>query len=228
MCIYSVFPGKCISQTEFTALTSNPQITQLLVDWSAGNAKALDTMMPLVYGELRRMAARHMRQERDGHTLQTTGLVHEAFIRLIDQSGVRWQSRSHFFSIASHLMRRILVDGARARLAAKRGEGRANVSLDELAELPHIDGEGDLLAEQVIGPSWQVSCGEVVGIDAALARLESLDARQSQIVELRFFGGLTIEETANVLEISNATVKRDWSMARAWLARELTDTEGLR
>ncbi len=203
-------------------MTSPPQITQLLVDWSDGNAQALDELMPLVYAELRRMAARHMRQERDGHTLQTTGLVHEAFIRLIDQSGVRWQSRSHFFSMASRQMRRILVDAARARLAIKRGEGRANSSFDEVIDLPLAEGEV-AFADQVRGPGWQASNAEVLEIDSILTRLEQLDARQAQIVELRFFGGLTVDETASILDISNATVKRDWSMAKAWLARELSD-----
>lgn len=204
-------------------LNSDTQITQLLAAWSNGDAKAFDDLMPLVYGELRRMASRHMRKERDGHTLQTTGLVHEAFIRLIDQSGVHWQSRSHFFSIASRMMRRILVDGARAHLAAKRGDGHVPDSFENLTESMHDDGDNAIVVEQVFGPGLQVSYAEVVDIDSVLLRLEQMDARQAQIVELRFFGGLTVEETASVMDISNATVKRDWSMARAWLSRELTD-----
>jgi RNA polymerase sigma factor (TIGR02999 family) len=206
------------------SVASPPPITQLLADWSAGDAQALDALVPLVYGELRRMAARHMHKERDGHTLQTTGLVHEAFIRMIDQSGVHWQSRAHFFSIASRLMRHILVDAARAHLAAKRGAGHTRVSVEEFPDVPCGDDEDNLIVEQVCGPSLQISYAEVVDIDSVLERLEQLDARQAQIVELRFFGGLTVEETASVLDISNATVKRDWSMARAWLSRELTNT----
>jgi RNA polymerase sigma factor (TIGR02999 family) len=203
-------------------MATDSRITQLLADWNAGDAQALDRLAPLLYGELRRMAARHLRQERAGHTLQTTGLVHEAFLRLVDQQDVRWQNRNHFFAIASKLMRRILVDAARARLAAKRGEGRPHVSLDELEAV--LDGEGEAsLFEQAFGPMGRERHADLTSIDAALSRLESLDVRQAQIVELRFFGGLTVEETAQALDISNATVKRDWVMAKAWLARELAD-----
>jgi RNA polymerase sigma factor (TIGR02999 family) len=218
-------------------MSASPQITQLLVEWSEGGTQALDALLPLVYGELRRMASLHMRQERDGHTLQTTGLVHEAFMRLVDQSGVRWQSRNHFFSIASQLMRRILVDAARARLADKRGGTLEKLSLDALSDKvadaspenrsDHLsdhapgDAAADFGADQILSSGWQVSYAQVVDIDGVLGRLEKLDARQARIVELRFFGGLTVEETASVLDISNATVKRDWSMARAWLSREL-------
>jgi RNA polymerase sigma factor (TIGR02999 family) len=206
------------------AVVADKPITQLLVEWGGGDSNALDRLAPLVYGELRRMAARHLRSERSGHTLQTTGLVHEAFLRLIGERGVRWQGRSHFFALASRLMRRILVDVARARLAAKRGAGQAHVSLDELADAAEDEG-ADCFVEQALGPGAQTSHAELIAIDATLTRLEALDARQAKIVELRFFGGLTVEETAQTLDISNATVKRDWVMAKAWLARELADTE---
>jgi RNA polymerase sigma factor (TIGR02999 family) len=206
------------------AVVADKPITQLLAEWGDGDSKALDQLAPLVYGELRRMAARHLRSERAGHTLQTTGLVHEAFLRLIGETGVRWQGRSHFFALASRLMRRILVDVARARLAAKRGSGQAHVSLDELADAVEDEG-ADFFVEQALGAGAQTSHADLMAIDAALTRLEALDARQAQIVELRFFGGLTVEETAHTLDISNATVKRDWVMAKAWLARELAGTE---
>jgi RNA polymerase sigma factor (TIGR02999 family) len=207
-------------------MTENAQITELLTAWSEGNSKALDDLLPLVYGEMRRMAARHMRGERAGHTLQTTGLVHEAFLRLVQQSGVQWQNRTHFFSVASKLMRRILVDQARARLAAKRGDGCAHSSIDEVDYLPNEMGDKDFRDEQIVGPGAQVTHVDLLGIHSALTRLECLDARQAQIVEMRFFGGLTVEETARALSISIATVKRDWSMAKAWLARELVDEAG--
>jgi RNA polymerase sigma factor (TIGR02999 family) len=193
------------------------QITQLLVEWSEGQSRALDQLTPLVYEELRRMAARHLRRESPAQTLQATGLVHEAFIRLVGQKNTRWQSRAHFFSLASQLMRRILVDQARARLAAKRGDGRAQVSLDLLDATLERGGER-LLPEN---PADSTADEHLMNLDSALMRLERLDPRQANIVELRFFGGLTVEETAQSLQISDATVKRDWVMAKAWLAREL-------
>jgi RNA polymerase sigma factor (sigma-70 family) len=202
------------------ALVADKQITQLLVQWGAGDSNALDQLAPLVYAELRRMAARHLRSERCGHTLQTTGLVHEAFVRLIGETSVHWQNRSHFFALASRLMRRVLVDVARARGAAKRGAGQGCLSLDELADAAEDEG-ADFFVEQALAPGMQTSQAELMTIDSALTRLEALDARQAQIVELRFFGGLTVEETAQTLDISNATVKRDWTMAKAWLAREI-------
>jgi RNA polymerase sigma factor (TIGR02999 family) len=196
------------------------QITQLLSEWGGGNASALDRLAPLVYGELRRMAARHLRRERAGHTLQTTGLVHEAFLRLVDQRSARWQNRAHFFSIASRTMRRVLVDQARARHAVKRGEGRTRVDIDDLEAV--LDGQGDLALVSVeLTPAGQERHADLIMIDDALTRLEALDERQARIVEMRFFGGLTIEETSQSLNISPATVKRDWLMAKAWLAREL-------
>jgi RNA polymerase sigma factor (TIGR02999 family) len=198
---------------------TNEHITQLLVEWSEGKTAALDQLAPLVYEELQRMAGRHLRREAGARTLQTTGLVHEAFLRLVDQKNVRWQSRAHFFSLASKFMRRILVDQARARFTAKRGEGRANINLDDLGATLEGGGE-NLLAEQQHADEEKARV-ELMSIDTALARLEALDQRQAQIVELRFFGGLTVEETAQTLEISDATVKRDWIMAKSWLAREL-------
>ncbi|MBX5462656.1 MAG: sigma-70 family RNA polymerase sigma factor [Steroidobacteraceae bacterium] len=198
-------------------------VTQLLAKWRGGNEAALGELTALIYQELRALAQRHLRRERPNHTIQRTALVHEAFVRLINQQSVDWQSRAHFFALASNLMRRILVDHARARLAEKRGGGAAVVSLDEIispldaedagapgsAHVPepqHIDGETD---------------DDVAAIDTALTRLASLDERQARIVEMRYFGGLTIEETAEVLGISDATVKREWTLARAWLRREL-------
>jgi RNA polymerase sigma factor (TIGR02999 family) len=198
------------------------RITELLVAWSEGDSGALEDLTPLIYEQLRRLAARHLRREPTAQTLQTTGLVHEAFLRLVDQRSPRWESRAHFFAIASKLMRRVLVDQARARLAEKRGGGRANLSLDVAATL---DGLGEHLLEAHGDAGEQAARAGLIGIDAALTRLGELDHRQAQIVELRFFGGLTVEETAQVLEISNATVKRDWMMAKAWLARELADVE---
>jgi RNA polymerase sigma factor (TIGR02999 family) len=176
----------------------------MLAEWSnSGDRDALDKLMPIVYEELRRQAARYLRHERDGHTLQTTALVHEAYVRLIDQAGVRWQSRAHFFAIAAELMRRILVDHARKRNAAKRGGDAVRVTLDEAVR---SSGPKDL---------------DLVAVDEALTRLAALDQQQARIVELRFFGGLNVDETAEVLGISERTVKRDWIVAKAWIRREL-------
>ncbi|MBV9780038.1 MAG: sigma-70 family RNA polymerase sigma factor [Acidobacteriaceae bacterium] len=177
-------------------------VTQLLLAWSEGDENALETLAPLVYNELRRLARFYMRRERPGATLQSTALVHEAFLRLIDQH-VQWNSRAHFFGIAAQMMRRILVDHAKAQLTRKRGAGGTRVELDEgLAASPQRD--VDLLA-----------------LDEALQRLSSVDPQRSQIVELRFFGGLSNEESALVLGISPATVQRQWAGARAWLYHEL-------
>lgn len=165
----------------------------------------LDKMMPAIYDELRRQAARYLRQERPGHTLQTTALIHEAYVRLVDQRNVQWQNRAHFFGIAAQMMRRILVDHARTKKRAKRGGSDIKVSLDDAAVA--VKGQ-DL---------------DVVAVDEALSRLAKIDEQQSRVVELRFFSGLTVEETAEVMGISPATVKRDWSMAKAWLHRELSD-----
>jgi RNA polymerase sigma factor (TIGR02999 family) len=184
--------------------TATPNVTQLLIGWSNGDRAALDSLLPLVYEELRQQAARYLRRERVGHTLQTTALIHEAYLRLIDQKNVHWQNRAHFFGIAAQLMRRILVDHARTRTRAKRGGSNLRVSFNE-ANL--------LAASQDL---------DIVALDEALARLAELDEQQSRIVELRFFSGLSVPETAEVLRISPATVKRDWSMAKAWLHRELS------
>lgn len=176
----------------------------MLAEWSeSGNREALDRLMPIVYDELRRQAARYLKHERQGHTLQTTALVHEAYVRLIDQAGVRWQNRAHFFGIAAEMMRRILVDHARRRRAAKRGGDSFKVTLDEAINAsaePNLD---------------------LIAIDEALTKLAALDQQQARVVELRFFGGLNVEETAEVLRISERTVKRDWSVAKAWIRREL-------
>jgi RNA polymerase sigma factor (TIGR02999 family) len=191
-------------------------ITQLLLRWRAGDRTALDSLLPLVYQELRMLALRHLRQERSGHTLQRTALVHEAFFKLVDQRDVDWQSRSQFFGIASQAMRRILVDHARRRSAKKRGARAVHVDIDQLvvAEDSDAGGGGADLATHV----------DFEAIDAALAKLESVDIEQGKLVELRFFGGLSIDETAQVIGVSPATVKREWALARAFLQRELEAT----
>jgi len=181
----------------------DPNITRLLIEWSSGDQDALAHLFPLVYDELRVIAQNHLRRERPAHTLQRTALVHEAFLRLVDQRSVTWQSRAQFFGLASQMMRRILVDHARRRGAAKRGSDGVKVDLDGVAEA--ADTELDF--EE---------------FDQVLQRYEKLDPRSGRLVELRFFGGLSIEEAATVLEISVATAKRDWALARAWLQRELT------
>jgi RNA polymerase sigma factor (TIGR02999 family) len=184
-------------------MTTQHEITRLLADWSNGDRQALEKLTPLVYDELRRLAARHLRQERAGHTLQSTALVHEAYMKLVGQNNVRWQNRAHFFGIAAQMIRRILVDYARARKADKRGSGAEKLSLDEAIALP---GGQDL---------------DLVALDDAHEGLAKIDPRQSRLVELRFFAGLTIEETAEVMQMSLATAKRDWVSAKAWLSREV-------
>jgi RNA polymerase sigma factor (TIGR02999 family) len=179
-------------------------VTSLLVQWSHGDEDALPQLMPLVYAECRRIAARQMRRERDEHTLSPTALVNELYLRLVDQRRTTWKDRAHFFGIAAQLMRRILVDHARARHTGKRGGGRVLVSLDAAADTPAPSVVADLIA-----------------IDEALDRLGSCDPDQQRIVELRFFAGLTVEETAHVLGRSPRTVKREWQLAKAWLFREL-------
>lgn len=183
---------------------TSQNVTQLLIGWSNGDRQALDTLLPVVYEELRKQAARYLRRERPGHTLQTTALIHEAYMKLVDQKNVHWQNRAHFFGIAAQLMRRILVDHARTKKRAKRGGSNIRVSFND-ANVP--------------APSQNF---DIVAVDEALARLSEIDEQQSRIVELRFFSGLTVEETAEVLAISPATVKRDWSMAKAWLHREIS------
>jgi len=184
------------------------QITRLLREWQAGDRDALDRLIPLVYEELHVIAARHISREwRDG-TLQTTGLVNEAYTKLVDQRNVDWQNRGHFFAIAAQVMRRILLDDARRRLREKRGGGAVSVDVDDVA---------------VPAPNAPLDPAEVIAIDRALQDLEALDPEQSKIVELRFFGGLTVEETAAVLGISTATVKREWAVAKGWLYRASTN-----
>lgn len=195
-------------------------VTQLLAQWSRGNERAFAELSGILYEELRQLAQRHLRAERANHTIQKTALVHEAFVRLVAQQSVDWQSRAHFFGLASKLMRRILVDYARARLATKRGGGADVLSLDQMtdAEPAQEASEQTPTALQHLDTHTQE---DVSAIDEALARLEQLDARQAQIVEMRYFGGLTVEQTAQAIGISEATVKREWTLARAWLKREL-------
>ena len=181
------------------------EITRLLLAWGAGDKAALDELMPLVYAELRKLARGYMRNQPADHTLQTTSLVNEAYLRLIDSSRVNWQDRTHFFAISAQLMRRILVDFARARNSQKRGGEAQKVELDEALAVP-LDQKTDLVA-----------------LDEALKSLAELSPRQSQVVELRYFGGLSEEEIAEHLEISVRTVRRDWSIARAWLFRKLSE-----
>jgi RNA polymerase sigma factor (TIGR02999 family) len=182
---------------------SQSEVTQLLVDWSDGNKAALDQLMPLVYGELRRLASHYLSKERQNHTLQSAALVNEAYLRLADYSNLRWRDRAQFFGLAAQLMRRILIDHARKHLYAKRGGGARKVSLGEAAVLS---------AEKA---------SELVALDDALNSLAGVDPRKSQVVELRFFGGLNIDEAAEVLKISPITVQREWRWARAYLHREI-------
>jgi RNA polymerase sigma factor (TIGR02999 family) len=179
-------------------------VTQLLVSWSSGNQAALEELMPLVYSELRRLAAAYLRRERPDHTLQSTALVHEAFLKLVNQREVEWRSRAHFYGIAAQMIRRILVDYARAHHAEKRGSHAVKLALDEALAVPE-NTELDL-----------------VGLNDALEQLGQMDPRQNRIVELRFFAGLSIEETAEVMQLSPATIKREWNSARAWLFREIS------
>ena len=186
-------------------MSASPRdVTQLLLAWRNGDEGARDALMPLVYQELHRLAHQYMRRERPEHTLQTSALVNEAFLRLVDQRNVQWQNRAHFFGIAGQMMRRILVDYARNRMYAKRGGGACQVSLDE---------------ELIISDERSA---EVVALDDALQSLASLDERKSRVVELRFFSGLSIEETAEVLGVSPGTAMRDWTLAKAWLRREMS------
>ena len=184
-------------------MVSPPDVTALLGDWSRGDRTALSQLLPLVYPELRRVAERQLRKERADHTLQPTALVHEVYIRLVDQRRVDWQNRAHFFGVAAQVMRRILVDHARRHGATKRGDGVRCVSIDEAKD---------------IAASTEIP---ILALDQALDRLEKIDAPLARIVELRAFGGLTIEDAAHVLSVSPSTVKRDWRTARAWLRREL-------
>jgi RNA polymerase sigma factor (sigma-70 family) len=199
-------------------------VTRLLLQWSGGNEAALGELTALLYRELRSLAQKHLRRERPNHTIQRTALVHEAFVRLVSQQSVDWRSRAHFFALASTLMRRILVDHARARLSSKRGGGTPVLSLDELTAPPdEADPRGPAEIELISERRDEGDPDEdITAIDEALTRLAVIDNRQVQIVQMRYFGGLTIEETAQALEISDATVKREWALARAWLKRELS------
>ena len=178
-------------------------ITKLLLAWNGGDQAALHRLIPLVHDELRRLAHRYMRGERSGHPLQTTALVNEAYVRLVDSSRVRWQSRAHFFAVSAQLMRRILVDVARTRQKRKRGGGDVQVSFDEALAVAG-------------GPGL-----DVIALDDALRALAAFDERKSKVVELRYFGGLSVDETAEALGVSSVTVMRDWSVAKVWLLREL-------
>ena len=182
----------------------SPDVTTLLLAWNSGDQEALDRLMPLVYSELRRLARRYMRAENPGHTLQATALVNDLYVQLIDQKRVNWQNRAHFFGAAAEIIRRLLVDHARARHRLKRGGGGLKVEWNE-----------------AIKASQPVAM-DLLSLDDALNRLALIDPQQSRIIELRFFGGLSIDETAEALKISPATVKRNWSFARAWLYREMT------
>jgi RNA polymerase sigma-70 factor (ECF subfamily) len=187
------------------SLEKSPEITQMLREWSGGNRESLDALLPYIYAELHRQASRYLRRERADHTLQTTALINEAYLKLIDQRTVNWQNRAHFFGIAAQAMRRILVDYARGKHREKRGGIGDNLPLEAAALMVSEETSIDLVA-----------------LDEALTRLAEIDERQARIVELKYFSGLTIEETAEVLRISHATVKTDWNMAKSWLHRELT------
>ena len=184
-------------------MCSQHQITVLLEQWGEGDPQALEKLTPLVYGELHRLASRYLRRERPDHTLQSTALVNEAYLKLVGQHSMRWQNRAHFFGIAAQLIRRILVDHARSRFAEKRGSSAPKLSLEEVPEAVAVR-ELDLVA-----------------LDDALDDLAKIDPRQSRVVELRFFAGLSVEETAEVMQMSPATVKREWTAAKAWLFRQL-------
>ena len=184
---------------------NSQHITKLLNQWSDGNQKVLDDLLPLVNTELRRQASRYLRRERADHTLQPTALINEAYLKLIDQRDVRWQNRAHFFAIAAQAMRRILVDYARERHREKRGGAAENLPLDEALTIVSREKSVDLVA-----------------LDEALNKLATFDERQAKVVELRYFSGLSIDETAEVLNVSNVTVRRDWNMAKAWLLHEIT------
>ena len=201
------FLPEYVRKESVTAPSAN-EVTQLLLAWGDGDEAALGRLIPLVHGELRRLARRHMRAERLGHTLQATALVNEAYLRLIDVRKVRWQNRTHFFAMSARLMRRILVDRARSRHYQKRGGGAAKVTFDEA--LVVSDTRSDML----------------IALDEALVALAAVDFRKSQVVEMRFFGGLSVEETALVLKVSVDTVMRDWKLAKAWLLRELKGQAG--
>ncbi len=192
-----------------SANQNSGKLTQLLIAWSQGDARALEQLAPLVYAELRNLAHRYMNRERAGHTLQTTALVHEAFLRLLGNPQESWQNRAHFYAIAAQMMRRILVDYARANLRAKRGGETTRIALEDL-DIP------------VVEPTFNP---DVLALDAALEKLAEIDPRRSRVVELRFFGGLSVEETAQVLQVAPDTIVRDWRVAKAWLFRYLNHAD---
>ena len=186
-------------------MTPSPKsITQLLIEWRDGDEKALDRLMPLVYDELNRQAHRYMRGERPGHSFQTNDLVNEAYLRLVDHKGMRWQNRAHFYAVCAQAMRRILVDRARSRASVKRGGRIQMVELSEASTAP------------------EKQAANLVALDEALTELAAIDQRKAQIVEMRYFGGMSVEETAEALDVSAVTVMRDWSTAKAWLLRAMT------
>lgn len=189
-----------------TTLASQ-DVTGLLLKWQQGDSAALDQLTPLVYDELRRIAHRYMRQERDGHTLQTTALVNEAYVRLVGKERVEWQNRTHFFAVTAQVMRHVLTDYARRRLYDKRGGGAEHIPLEDANAMT------------------QERAAELIALDEALNELAQLDPRKSRVVELRYFGGLSLEETADVLEVSVMTVRRDWRAAKAWLYKTVTSSE---
>jgi RNA polymerase sigma-70 factor, ECF subfamily len=186
------------------ASASTHEVTRLLRAWGLGDGSALERLMPLVYNELHRLAHRYMAGEQPGHTLQSTALVHEVYLRLVDANDIDWQNRTHFFGLCARLMRRILIDFARSRNYQKRG-----------GQIPHIELEEAATVSAVVG-------SELLAVDEALKQLAAVDSRKSEVVELRFFGGLTVEETAGALGMSEETVMRDWKLAKAWLLRELS------
>jgi RNA polymerase sigma factor (TIGR02999 family) len=186
-----------------TTTASKPNVTELLIEWQRGDRQALDRLTPLIYDELRRMAHRYVRRERDGHTLETTALVNEAYLRLIDGQEMEWQSRAHFFAVIAQVMRHVLIDHARRRRYMKRGGTLERVPLEEAHAMT------------------ESRAAELVALDEALDRLKKLDPRKSSVVELRYFGGLSLEETAAVLDISVMTVRRDWRAAKAWLYKAM-------
>ncbi len=181
----------------------NSELTQLLINYSDGDQSALSELLPQIYNELRKISSRYLRDEYRNHTLQTTELVHEAYIKLMGGQNLSWQNKAHFFGIAAHSMRQVLVDYARKKKSLKRGEGKSHVSLDEIYEISEYNDE------------------KILALDEALKKLESVEERSSKIVELRYFSGLTFEETAEVLNISESTAKRGWNFAKAWLYREM-------
>ena len=193
-----------MEQKELKPDSATPEITRLLVEWSDGNQAALDALMPIVHAELQKLAHSFMRRENSAHTLQTTALVNEAYLRLIDQNRVQWQNRTHFFGIAAQMMRRILIDHARKHEYAKRGGGAVKISLDDVAEIS------------------DEKAAELIALDEALSELAEIDARRARVVELRYFGGLSNDEISVVLDISVNTVMRDWNLAKAWLHHALT------